>query len=653
MSLSLPDASVNKNLEDRSVRASVQRFGGFLAGMIMPNIGAFIAWGLITALFIPTGWIPNVTLAKMVDPMLAYLLPLLIGYTGGKMVHGTRGAVIGAIATMGVAVGSSVPMLLGAMIMGPLSAWLLKKLDKLIEGHVRSGFEMLVDTFSLGILGVLLAVVGHLGIGPVVIALMNWMASGVNVLVQHHLLPLASIFVEPAKVLFLNNAVNHGILTPLGIEQAKQTGRSILFMVESNPGPGFGLLLAYWAFGAKHIRDSVPGAVIIHLFGGIHEIFFPFVLMKPKTILATIAGAMSGLAVGSALGAGLVGPAAPGSIISWFIMTPRGGYIPMFLDFLTATVVSFVVASLLIRPDKARDEAAVLAEESASPAPQATDGAGVPQAGGEGIDAAGVRTVVVACDAGMGSSVMVASVLKKKLSPYGVDVTHTSVENIPADARLVLTQENLATRAKRQAPQARVVPFTNFTNDPAFDKVADAVKKAHEGGSDASDDTSPASVAVVVGAEKRAKKKSLSADVLPRAGIRLGLKARDKTDAIEQAGHVLLDLGAIGEEYITGMIDREGEVSTYMGEGFAIPHGTNRSREHVKKTALGFLQFPEGVDWNGKTCYVAIPIASRSDEHIGIMAKLATVLADKTKAEQLRTATTVDQVLTLLAPEGD
>lgn len=652
MSLSLPDASVNKNLEGKSVRASVQRFGGFLAGMIMPNIGAFIAWGLITALFLSTGWLPNPTLAKLIDPMLTYLLPLLIGYTGGKMVHGTRGAVIGAIATMGVVVGASVPMFLGAMLMGPLAAWLLKKLDKVLDGHVRAGFEMLVDNFSLGILGMLLAIGGHLSIGPIVDTLMGWMASGVNVLVAHHLLPLASIFVEPAKVLFLNNAVNHGILTPLGIEGAKQTGRSILFMVESNPGPGFGLLLAYWAFGAKNIRDSVPGAVIIHLFGGIHEIFFPYVLMKPKTILATIAGAMSGLAVGSVLGAGLVGPASPGSIITWFVMTPRGGYLPMILDFLTATVVSFVVASLLIRPDKARDEAAVVAQES-SGTQTAAGGEEGSHAGDAQIDASGVRTVVVACDAGMGSSVMVASVLKKKLSPYGVDVTHTSVEDIPADARLVLTQENLATRARRQAPKAHVVPFTNFTNDPAFDAVADAVRRAHEGVTEASDETSPASVAVVVDAERRATKKSLSADVLPRAGIRLGLTARDKDDAIRQAGQVLLDLGAIDEEYVGGMIDRESEVSTYMGEGFAIPHGTNRARAHVRTTALGFLQFPAGVEWNGKTCYVAIPIASRSDEHIGIMAKLATVLADKTKAEQLRTATTVDQVLTLLAPEGN
>jgi PTS system mannitol-specific IIC component len=361
--MSLPDAAVNKNLEGRGVRASVQRFGGFLAGMIMPNIGAFIAWGLITALFIPAGWMPNSTLAKLGDPMLTYLLPALIAYTGGSNVHGRRGGVIGAIAVMGVIVGADIPMLLGAMIMGPLAAWLLKQFDRLIEGHIKAGFEMLVDTFSIGILGMLLALLGHIGIEPIVTTLMGWLASGVNFLIGHHLLPLASIFIEPAKVLFLNNAINHGILTPLGIEQAKVAGKSILFMVESNPGPGFGLLLAYLIFGARNIRESVPGAIIIHLFGGIHEIYFPYVLMKPKTILATILGAMSGLFVATATGAGLVAPPAPGSIIAWFAMCPRTGYLPMILDFATATVVSFVVASLLIRPDRKKDEAAAAEQD--------------------------------------------------------------------------------------------------------------------------------------------------------------------------------------------------------------------------------------------------------------------------------------------------
>src|SRR5665647_3390435 len=457
MSVPLPDARVNKNLQRPGARATVQRFGGYLAGMIMPNIGAFIAWGLITALFIPTGWLPNATLAELVGPIITYLLPVLIGYTGGRMVHGQRGAVIGAIATMGVVVGVNVPMFLGAMIIGPLAAFLLKLLDKAIEGKVKSGFEMLIDNFSLGILGMIMAILGKLAIGPVVAQLVEWLGSGVQALVNAHLLPLASIFVEPAKVLFLNNAINHGVLSPLGAAQAQTAGKSILFMVESNPGPGLGLLLAFMLFGPISLRPSTPGAIIIHFFGGIHEIYFPYVLMKPKMILAVIAGGMSGLFVGSILGAGLVAPASPGSIIAYFAVTPRSGYLPMIADVLVATAVSFAVASALFgfgHGAKAEAEAEAVAAVPETPTtawtPPGTAGTSsvATATTTRTINGRDVKRLVIACDAGMGSSVMVASAMKKKLASSGVEVTHTPVNGIPADAQLILCHSGLLDRAR-------------------------------------------------------------------------------------------------------------------------------------------------------------------------------------------------------------
>jgi PTS system mannitol-specific IIC component len=346
--MAMPDALANKNLEGTSLRARVQKFGGYLAAMIMPNISAFIAWGLITAMFIPAGWTPNAKLAELVGPMITYLLPLLIGYTGGRMVHGQRGAVVGAIATMGVVVGSDVPMFLGAMIMGPLAAFIIKKVDEAIQEKVPSGFEMLVDNYSAGIVGGVMAVLGRLSIGPVVDKLVTWLGNGVDTLVSHHVLPFASIFVEPAKVLFLNNAINHGVLTPLGSQQVVDHGKSILFMVESNPGPGLGVLVAYYMFGPRVLRPSVPGAIIIQFLGGIHEIYFPYILMKPRLILATIAGGMSALTVGTILHAGLVGPPAPGSIFAYITETPKGGYFQVFSVVIVGAAVSFAVASVLL-----------------------------------------------------------------------------------------------------------------------------------------------------------------------------------------------------------------------------------------------------------------------------------------------------------------
>jgi PTS system mannitol-specific IIC component len=346
--MAMPDAMANKNLEGGGARARVQRFGGYLAGMIMPNISAFIAWGLITALFIPDGWLPNAKLAELVAPIITYLLPVLIGYTGGRMVHGQRGAVVGAVATMGVVVGTDVPMFLGAMIIGPLAAFIIKLFDDAVQDKVPTGFEMLIDNFSAGIVGGAFAIIGRLAIGPVVDNLVVWLGNGVQWLVSNHLLPIASVFVEPAKVLFLNNAVNHGVLSPLGVEQAKTAGKSILFMVESNPGPGLGILVAYLLFGPKPLRPSVPGAIIIQFLGGIHEIYFPYVLMRPILLIAAIAGGASGLLTGTILHAGLVAPASPGSIFAYLAVTPKGGYFAVLSAVLVAAAVSFAVASLLM-----------------------------------------------------------------------------------------------------------------------------------------------------------------------------------------------------------------------------------------------------------------------------------------------------------------
>jgi PTS system mannitol-specific IIC component len=337
-----------KHREGPGIQATIQRIGGYLAGMIMPNIAAFIAWGLITALFIPTGWWPNEQLAALVGPIILTLLPVLIGYTGGRLVHGQRGAVIGAVATMGVVVGTDIPMFLGAMIIGPLAAYVLKQFDGLIAGRVRPGFEMLVDNFSSGILGVLMAILGFLAIGPVVKALADAAGQGVDVLVNNGLLPLVSIIVEPAKVLFLNNAINHGVLGPLGVAQALDHGKSILFMIETNPGPGLGILLAYFLFGPRSLRPSTPGAIIIHFFGGIHEIYFPYVLMNPRLILAAIVGGASGVFTAVITGAGLVATPSPGSIFAYMAVTPRDGYFGVLAAIVVACGVSFAVASMLL-----------------------------------------------------------------------------------------------------------------------------------------------------------------------------------------------------------------------------------------------------------------------------------------------------------------
>ncbi|MBA2877876.1 PTS system mannitol-specific IIC component [Anoxybacillus kamchatkensis] len=457
-------------------RVKVQRFGSYLSGMIMPNIGAFIAWGIITALFIPTGWLPNETFAKLVGPMITYLLPLLIGYTGGKMIYDMRGGVVGATATMGVIVGSDIPMFLGAMIMGPLGGYAIKQFDKLVHGKVKQGFEMLVNNFSAGIIGGLLTLVAFKGIGPVVLGLNKTLAAGVEAIVNAKLLPLANIFIEPAKVLFLNNAINHGILSPLGIEQAAKTGKSILFLLETNPGPGLGILLAYWLFGKGMAKQSAPGAVIIHFLGGIHEIYFPYILMRPVLILAAIAGGVSGVFTFTLFNAGLVAVPSPGSIFALLAMTPRGHYLGVLAGVIVAATVSFLVASFFLKTSK-QEEGDL---EQATEQMQQLKGKKSSVASALSIAAPKqVRKIVFACDAGMGSSAMGASIMRNKVQKAGLDieVTNTAINQLPADADVVITHQNLTDRAKEKLPNAYHISVENFLNSPKYDELIEMLKK--------------------------------------------------------------------------------------------------------------------------------------------------------------------------------
>ncbi len=536
----------------KRAQVAVQRFGTFLSGMIMPNIAAFIAWGLITSLFIAVGWLgwwhpvadmlggfgnanqigwahAMTTLAQdadgktfpqyvgLVGSMITYLLPLLIANTGGRMVYGERGGVVATIATMGVIVGTTIPMFLGAMVMGPLAAWITKQMDRIWDGRIKPGFEMLVNNFSAGILGMLLAIAGFFAFGPIFTYVAEGLGAAVQWLVTLGLLPLLSIIVEPAKILFLNNAINHGVFTPLGIEQAAHAGKSILFLIEANPGPGVGVLLAFTFFGVGAAKASAPGAIIIQFLGGIHEIYFPYVLMKPMLFLSVIAGGMTGVATNAILGGGLRFPAAPGSIFAVIIAAAPAGVgnlLVVLLSVVLAATVSFLLSALFLLRSRKRDLAtagagdlsAAIAQTEANKGKQSAALSGLREratanAGAEGEQlttvgaaaadaiAAGtvvaekqVDTIVFACDAGMGSSAMGASVLRnkvKKAGIQGVTVTNKAIANLDGTEDLVITQNQLTDRARAKVPGAIHVSVDNFMNSPRYDEVVDLVRTQH------------------------------------------------------------------------------------------------------------------------------------------------------------------------------
>ncbi|AJF70800.1 PTS mannitol transporter subunit IICBA [Raoultella terrigena] len=630
------------------IKIKVQSFGRFLSNMVMPNIGAFIAWGIITALFIPTGWLPSETLAKLVGPMITYLLPLLIGYTGGKLIGGERGGVVGAITTMGVIVGADMPMFLGAMIAGPLGGWAIKHFDSWVDGKIKSGFEMLVNNFSAGIIGMILAILAFLGIGPAVEVLSKILAAGVNFMVVHDMLPLASIFVEPAKILFLNNAINHGIFSPLGIQQSHELGKSIFFLIEANPGPGMGVLLAYMFFGRGNAKQSAGGAAIIHFLGGIHEIYFPYVLMNPRLILAVILGGMTGVFTLTILNGGLVSPASPGSILAVLAMTPKGAYFANIAAIVAAMAVSFVVSAILLKTSKVKEEDDIdAATRRMQDMKSASKGAATPLAAGDvANDLSHVRKIIVACDAGMGSSAMGAGVLRKKVQDAGlgnISVTNCAINNLPPDVDLVITHRDLTERAMRQVPQAQHISLTNFLDSGLYTSLTERLVAAQRH----TDNEEKVRGSL--------KDSFDAADTqlfrLGAENIFLGRHAATKEEAILFAGEQLVKGGYVEPEYVQAMLDREKLTSTYLGESIAVPHGTIEAKDRVLKTGVVFCQYPQGVRFGEEEDDIArlvIGIAARNNEHIQVITSLTNALDDETVIERLTHTTSVEEVLALL-----
>ena len=619
------------------MKNAVQRFGKFLSSMVMPNIGAFIAWGFITALFIEKGWLPNAQLATLNGPMLNYLLPVLIAFQGGKLIGGDRGGVIAAIATIGVIVGApDYPMLMGAMVMGPLAGFVIKKFDQAMDGRMPAGFEMLINNFSIGILGMLLAILGYYAIGPFMSAVLIVLKGGVEVLVNHNLLPLAAIFIEPAKVLFLNNAINHGIFTPIGIEQAAEAGKSIMYMLEANPGPGLGLLLAYWAFSKdKATKDSAPGAIIIHFLGGIHEIYFPYILMNPLVIVGPIAGNICAILFYSITKAGLVGPSAPGSIIAFMSMSPKSSIVITAIGVLIAAAVSFLVSSPIVK--MAGSKSLEDAQKKTSDMKAASKGTKAEVLSGADVKTENIKKIVFACDAGMGSSAMGATKFRNRIKPLnlGITVTNTSVDNVPADADVVVCQYILQDRAVKSAPQARLIAIGNFLQDPNLDAFYEELAAG----------TNETFVSETVDESQIKEEKKVKKAVLKKEGIKTGLKSVDKETAIRAAGQLLCDLGFTDEAYIQAMVDRENMVSTYMGMGVAIPHGTSDAKEDVKKTGIVVMQYPEGVDFGEEKAYLIIGIAGVGDEPVEILGNIVASLEDEELLENLKKDADIDTII--------
>lgn len=627
------------------IKLKIQNFGRFLSNMIMPNISIFIAWGIMTALFMPLGWLPNKTLEQLISPIIFYLLPILIGYTGGGLIAGLRGSLVGSITTIGLIASTDIPMLLGGMIAGPLGGCTIKYFDKKIENKIKNGFEMLVNNFSLATFGILLAIISFCTIGPLIEWISHVLGKSIKIIVSYNLLPLTSIIIEPAKIFFLNNVINHGIFSPLGIQDALEKNSSIFFLIESNPGPGLGILIAWFFFGKGELSKSSGGAAVIEFLGGVHEIYFPYVLIKPKLIISLIVGGMSGIFMLVLLHGGLISAASPGSIVSILAMTPKGFYFANIIAIFCSFITSFISASILLKYNfyTLKKDGHKINLKNADCLNKNT----LENTSDVCKLSTKVKTIIVACDAGMGSSAMGASILRKKIK--NANLTHISVLNmainvLPQNADVVITHQHLTHRAQEYAPYAQHISLKNFLNNSFYDNL---VKKLIEN-TIYLDDNYKNTINI------NDKKNSQNLFQLSEKNIILNQYANNKEEAINIVGKNLVKQGYVNSDYINSMLEREKIASTWLGESIALPHGTIEAKDSVLKTGIIFCQFPEGVHFGEDAddiAYLVIGIAAKNNEHILVVSNITNALDNKDIIKKLSNTTSVKEALSLLTIE--
>ena len=599
------------------IKEKVQSFGNFISSMIIPNIGAFIAWGFITAIFTPTGWFPNEKITLLVEPLTQYLLPLLVGITGGKVTGGQRGGVVAAISTIGVIASTSIPMVLGAMVMGPLSGYIIKKFDKIIKDKVPAGFEMLVNNFSLAIIGMILAIVGLFVIGPSMTIIVGVMNIGVSFIVKNGLLPLLAVFMEPIKVLFLNNAINHGIIGVIALDQVNEYGKSILYLLEANPGPGLGVILSYFIYSKGTMKQSAPSAAIIQFFGGIHEIYFPYILINPSLLLAAIIGSIVSIITFLTFNSGLIATASPGSIFSIMMLSHKSDILTNLLGVCVGAIVSFFISAFLLkRKYREKDDKNTNRENV-----QELD-----------LDIKDIKKIVFACDVGMGSSAMGATNFRNRIKDFNLDieVVNSSVANIPDDADIIITHKGLLDSIKKEINKDKIIFIENFLEDDNLEVLYEKLSKKNEGN------------------EINAVEDLLEVEnntLLNEGNILLGLESESKEEAIIRAGELLFNNGYTKYEYIDSMLERENIISTYIGLGIAIPHGTESGKSEVEKAGIIVLQYPKGIKFGTQTAYLLIAVAAKHDEHLEIISSIAKSLEDIELIEKIKTTTNPKDIL--------
>lgn len=458
--------------ECNSLKRLLSKGVKFYSSIIAANLPLFIMLGFISLMFSNSGLFPNEKMALVSQSCYKYLLPTILAYYAGKKIGGESGAFTGAVCGLAISIFSAYTSFIASIFMGTLCGILCRFLKEKIKFDKFTGFEMISKNIFFGAVGVITVSLTYFIFAPIFSYIDLFFSNLIEYLSDVKTLPITTSVIETLKVFSLNNSINHGFLIPAGVENAANFGKSVFFLLETNPGPGLGILLAFYILN-KDRRKYFASCMTVQAIGGIHEIYFPIVLSNLKLLIALILGAMSGNLVFYLLHAGARGAISPGSIITIFLMCTPSDWFAIMLGIATSAVVSCLSACLILEFD-AHKSKEVESDDNTSESIETTS---------EPVfslpDFGYVEDIVFVCDAGIGSSVMAASMFKKMLIENGlggISVSSSPVDEIPEDADLLICQKIISTKARNYNEYATIIEVENFMDSNMYKAIIEKIK---------------------------------------------------------------------------------------------------------------------------------------------------------------------------------
>lgn len=458
--------------ESNNLKRLLSKGVKFYSSIIAANLPLFIMLGFISLAFSNSGLFPNEKMALVSQSCYSYLLPTILAYYAGKKIGGDSGAFTGAVCGLSISIFSAYTSFIASIFMGTLCGVLCRFLKEKIKFDKFTGFEMISKNIFFGAVGVITVSLTYFVFAPIFSYIDLFFANLIEYLTDVKTLPITTSIIETLKVFSLNNSINHGFLIPAGVENATKFGKSVFFLLETNPGPGLGILLALYILN-KDRRKYFASCMTVQAIGGIHEIYFPIILSNLKLLIALILGAISGNLVFYLLHAGARGAISPGSIITIFLMCSPSDWLAILLGIATSAVVSCISACLILEFD-AHKSKEIESDDNTSERIETTSEPlfNLPDFGY-------VEDIVFVCDAGIGSSVMAASMFKKMLIENGlggISVSSSPVDEIPEDADLLICQKIISTKARDYNEYATIIEVENFMDSNMYKAIIEKIK---------------------------------------------------------------------------------------------------------------------------------------------------------------------------------